>query len=82
MNARQARRIAMWLDGNRILSADHAGLSDEIADAMSETDLERIREQRRRLGLELLVRSAIDPHLTPEQALLAVQSSPLPRHRR
>lgn len=82
MNARQARRLALWLNGQYMRAADHTGLSDEMVDAMSEEDITRIKDQQTLLGHELIERSGIDPDITTEEAVVAVLSPPLPRFRR
>ncbi len=82
MNARQAKRLALWLNGHHVLSADHLGLPDEVMAALPPEDVERLQEQQQLIGLEMIARSAIDQDLTREQAVLAVRSAPLPRYRR
>jgi hypothetical protein len=63
MNARQARRIVLWMNGHYMIAADHVGLEDHEIDALSEEDLRRLQEQQCAIGLEMIRRSGIDLHM-------------------
>jgi hypothetical protein len=70
MNARQAKRIVLWMNGHYLIAADHYGLDDAEVDAMAEVDLERLGSAQRELGLELIRRSGIQTDL-PQADLLS-----------
>lgn len=71
MNARQARRIVLWLNGHYIMAADHVGLEDDEIDSMSEEDFSRLQEQQHAIGLELIRRSGIDPNIDKSLVIAA-----------
>jgi len=72
MNARQAKRVVLWMNGHYLIAADHYGLDDDQVDAMSEADLERLNNAQRDLGLELIRRSGLEPDLDPRDVIVAV----------
>ena len=53
MNARQARRIVLWMNGQYLVAADHFGLDDEEMESLSDEDMTRLNEAQRTLGEEL-----------------------------
>lgn len=71
MNARQAKRIALWMNGHYLIAADHYGLDDDQFDRMPEADLERLGKAQRNLGLELIGRSGLDPNIHPRDVVAA-----------
>ena len=72
MNARQARRIVLWMNGQYLVAADHFGLDDEEMESLSDEDMTRLNEAQRTLGEELLRRSGMDRHIEPADIVSAV----------
>lgn len=72
MNARQARRIVQWMNGQYLVAADHFGLGDEEMAPLSDDDMRRLNEAQRDLGEELLRRSGMDRHIETADIVSAV----------
>ncbi len=76
MNARQAKRIVLWMNGSYMVAADHYGLSDEDAERLSEEDLRRLNNAQTEIGLEMMRRSGLPEHTTPDNILSLVMGEP------
>lgn len=72
MNARQAKRIILWMNGQYLIAADHYGLGDEEMESLSEEDMQRLGSAQLALGEELLRRSGMDRRIAPENIVSAV----------
>lgn len=72
MRVREARRLALWLNGSYLVQTDTSGLDDETTASLSEVDLNRISEQRHLLGREMQRRSGIHPSSTQAEAVTTV----------
>lgn len=69
MNARDAKRIVLWMNGHYLIAADHHGLSDGEASSLGDDDLARLESAQIELGQELIRRSGIDGDLDPREIL-------------
>lgn len=72
MNARQAKRIILWMNGQYLVAADHYGLGDAEMASLSEEDVQRLGSAQLALGEELLRRSGMDRTIAPEDIVTAV----------
>lgn len=82
MNARQARRMAMWLNGRYLLSADSLGLTDGDVAATPSADIDRLQRAQESLGRDLIERSGIDEDATPAEAIASMRSEPTAKGRK
>jgi hypothetical protein len=76
VNARQARRIIMWMNGQYLIAADHYGLSDDEVDTLSEQDLTRLGKAQHELGEELLRRSGMGRDIPLDMIVQTVLDEP------
>jgi hypothetical protein len=74
VKAREARRLALWLNGTYLTQTDTDGLHDDTTATLSEDDMNRISEQRHLLGREMLRRSGVHPSSTQAEAVAAIMN--------
>lgn len=69
MRKAQTRRLALWINGQYMLAADHNGVDEGL---VSGDDLERITEAQGQIGHEMIRRSGIPHEATQAEAVRMV----------
>lgn len=69
MRKAQARRLALWINGQYMLAADHNGVDEGV---VSDEDSARITKAQGVIAQEMIQRSGIPMDATQDEAVLMV----------
>lgn len=69
MKKAQARRLALWTNGNYMMAADHSGIEDDL---VSDEQHQKILSEQASIGHDMIKRSGIPYNVTQEEALRMV----------
>lgn len=70
MNARQAKRISLAINGSYLLFSDHIG--GELSSSLTFADVARLQKAQGELGAELLRRAGFEEPMQPDEIVRVV----------